>query len=312
MRSIRVVLFIFTLAIPAQELFAQQVPSPTSPPFDAKVLLRDVETLSADDMEGRAIGTSGIERARNFLLERYARAGLRSFDGGYLRRFGYKGRMAGANIVGYVQGTRQPDRYIVVTAHYDHLGIREGKVHNGADDNASGTAALLAMAEYFGKNRPGNSIVFAAFDGEEEGLLGSKKFVEEPPVALASIIVNVNLDMISRSTKNELYAVGTRHYPALKPYLDEVAKNAKITLRLGHDGGPKSGDDWTKQSDHYPFHKKRIPFVYFGVEDHQDYHRATDDFAFIDRAFYIQAVEVVLDTVKSFDKNLGVIERSVN
>jgi Zn-dependent M28 family amino/carboxypeptidase len=294
-----------TLAILAQGVFAQH----TSPDFDTKVLLRDVETLSADDMEGRAIGTPGIERARAFLLKRFAKIRLRSFDGGYLRRFEYKGRMIGANIVGYIQGSRQPDKYIVVTAHYDHIGIRLGQVHNGADDNASGTAALLAMAEYFGKNRPGNSIVFAAFDGEEDKLRGSRNFVAEPPVDLRSVIVNVNLDMISRNVKNELYAVGTRYYPALRPYLEQAATGAGVKLLFGHDGGPKSGEDWTEQSDHYPFHKKRIPFVYFGVEDHPDYHKPTDDFANIDRAFYIEAVEVVLDTVKLFDKNLTSTEK---
>lgn len=308
MGSIRVVLSIFTLAMLAQEVFAQKA----SPNFDTTVLLRDVETLSTDDMQGRAIGTPGIEKARAFLLERFAKIGLRSFDGGYLRRFEYKGKPVGANIVGYIQGTRQPDKYIVVGAHYDHLGVRKGIIYNGADDNASGTAALLALAEYFGKNRPGNSIIFAAFDGEEIDLLGSKRFVADPPVDLGSIIVNVNLDMISRSAKNELYAVGTHHYPTLKPYLEEAARSAGITLLFGHDGSRKREENWTKQSDHYPFHKKDIPFVYFGVEDHQDYHRPTDDFAYIDRAFYIQAVEVVLNTVKLFDKDLGSIEARAN
>lgn len=293
----------------AHAAVAQQVAAPVSANFDSKVLLQDIEKLSADDMDGRGIGTPGIEKARSFLLERFARTGLRSFDGGYLRRFEYKGKMAGANIVGYIPGSRQPNKYIVVTAHYDHLGVRDGKIYNGADDNASGAAALLTLAGYFAKNRPGNSIIFAAFDGEEENLLGSKDFVEEPPVYLASIAVNVNLDMISRSAKNELYAIGTRHYPVLKPYLEQVAQGASIKLLFGHDGSRGGGEDWTKQSDHYAFHKRHIPFVYFGVEDHEDYHKPSDDFANIDQAFYVKAVDVVLGTIKLFDKNLGVMQK---
>jgi Zn-dependent M28 family amino/carboxypeptidase len=306
--GLRIFLLLLILAALWQGAFAQQMLAQDSSNFDARALLRDIETLSADDMGGRGIGSPGIQKARSFLLERFARTGLRSFDGGYIRRFEYKGKAVGANIVGYIPGARNPDKYIVVTAHYDHLGVRDGNIYNGADDNASGTAALLALAGYFGRNRPAYSIVFAAFDGEEEGLLGSRSFVNDPPVELSSILVNVNLDMISRSIKNELYAVGTRQYPALRSYLAEVASGAKIKLLFGHDGSGKGGEDWTKQSDQYPFHKKGIPFIYFGVEDHQDYHKPTDDFTNIDQTFYILAVETVLSTIKSFDKNSGAVD----
>jgi len=305
MGRIRVVSSLLFLAMLVHAVSAQQPLPANSLRFDGKTLLRDIEILSADNMEGRKIGSAGIEKARAFLLERFARIGLRSFNGGYLQRFGYKGKLAGANVVGYIPGSQQPDKYLIVTAHYDHLGIRDDKIYNGADDNASGTAAILALAEYFRKNRPANSIIFAAFDGEETGFLGSKRFVQEPPVDLQSIVINVNLDMISRSVENELFVVGTAKYPFLTTYVDEVGRNSGIKLVRGHDGTRKGEDDWTKQSDQYPFHKKDIPFLYFGVEDHVDYHKPTDDFENIDKAFYVQAVGTVLDTVILLDKNLG-------
>ncbi|HEX8638356.1 MAG TPA: M20/M25/M40 family metallo-hydrolase, partial [Pyrinomonadaceae bacterium] len=191
------------------------------------------------------------------------------------------------------------------TAHYDHVGIQKGEIYNGADDDASGTAALFALAEYFNKNKPAHTIIFAAFDGEESGLRGSRAFVAAPPVKKEQIALNVNMDMVSRNDKNELYASGTYHYPAFKPMLEQVAKKAKIKLLLGHDRPEQGPNDWTNQSDHGSFHAAKIPFVYFGVEDHKDYHKPTDDFVNINQEFYVRAVETILEAVKSFDKNLS-------
>jgi hypothetical protein len=104
---------------------------------------------------------------------------------------------------------------------------------------------------------------------------------------------------------NELYAVGTYAYPKLKPSLERVAKAAKIKLLFGHEGpGVAPSDDWTNQSDQGSFHKEKIPFIYFGVEDHKDYHKPTDDFENINQEFYIRAAETVLAAVKAFDKDL--------
>ena len=199
--------------------------------------------------------------------------------------------------------------YIVVTAHYDHVGVIDNQIHNGADDNASGTAALFALAEYFNKNRPLNSIIFAALDAEESGLRGARRFVAEPPVKKESILLNANMDMISRNQAGELYAAGAYHYPFLKKYLEDAAKNAPIKLRLGHDRPEQGSDDWTNQSDHGAFHQAKIPFIYFGVEDHKDYHRPTDDFENIDQKFYVGAVETILDALKKFDAGSAQIEK---
>jgi Zn-dependent M28 family amino/carboxypeptidase len=265
-------------------------------------------------MEGRGVGTPGSAKARDYIVERFRQSGVQHFANSYLQTFEFPNRngenIRGANVVGYIKGKQNPEKFIVVTAHYDHLGVRDGVIYNGADDDASGVSALFALADYFQKNRPSNSIIFAAFDAEETGLRGSRKFVAAPPVKKESIRLNINMDMIAHNDVNELYAVGTYSYPSLKPSLEQVAKTAPVKLLFGHEGPnvPKT-DDWTNQSDHYAFHEARIPFVYFGVEDHKDYHKPTDDFANINQTFYVRAVETVLAALKTFDANLSRIEK---
>lgn len=282
--------------------------APTSKIINAEQLLRDIQTLAADDMEGRGVGARGGEKAREYVVKRFQESGIKPFQNNYVQPFDFTNRagakISGANVVGYVEGKKYKDKYIVVSAHYDHVGIIKGEIYNGADDDASGTASLFAIAEYFKKKRPSHTIIFAAFDGEESGLRGAKAFVAAPPVAKEKIALNVNMDMVSRNEKQELYAAGLYHYPQFKPTLEKIAAKAKIKLLFGHDRPELKQDDWTNQSDHYAFHAEKIPFVYFGVEDHKDYHRPTDDYANINQEFYVRAVETILDAVKALDKNL--------
>lgn len=282
---------------------------------DAEQLLDDVRALSSDAMEGREAGTPGGERARAYVAGRFKALGLTPFGASYLQTFKFTPRRGGAeregaNVVGYVRGAARPERFIVVTAHYDHLGVRGAQIYNGADDNASGVAALLAVARRFAARAPRHSIIFVAFDNEEGGLGGSRKFVAEPPVALGSVVLNVNLDMISRSDRGELYAVGAHHYPFLKPYVARVAAAAPVRLLQGHDDPARGArDDWTSQSDQAAFHRAGVPFIYFGVEDHADYHRPTDDFERVTRDFFTGAAATVLAAVELFDAELAAIER---
>ncbi|MCY7348891.1 MAG: M20/M25/M40 family metallo-hydrolase [Pyrinomonadaceae bacterium] len=298
-------LLIFSLSPMRAQIAAD---APKSKIIDAERLLRDLQTLSADEMAGRGIGTTGGIKAREYIAAQFNTAGIKSFGESYFQPFEVTGRngakINGANVVGYIEGKQFKDKYIVVSAHYDHLGTIKGEIYNGADDDASGTAALFAIAEYFKKNKPAHSIIFAAFDGEESGFSGSTKFIGEPPVKRESIALNINMDMIAHNDLNELYASGTYHYPALKPPLERLAKNAKVKLIPGHDRPEQKSGDWTNQSDHFVFHRQKIPFIYFGVEDHKDYHQPTDDFVNINRKFYVQAVETILEAVKSYDKDL--------
>jgi Zn-dependent M28 family amino/carboxypeptidase len=274
---------------------------PESKIFDAVQLLHDVQVLSADDMEGRSADRPSIQKTRDYVEKRFKESGLQPTR----QEFEIEQRgtpLHGVNFIGQIKGRKAPERYIVITAHYDHDGVKDGWVYNGADDNASGTAALFAIASYFKKNPPDHSLVFVAFDAEERGLLGSQHFVSNLPVKRESVLLNVNMDMISRNDKGELYAAGTFHYPQLKAPLGAVQKKAGVKLLLGHDDPKLGHDDWTDQSDHAAFHREKIPFIYFGVEDHKDYHKPTDDFANIQPEFYVRAVETIIEAIKAFDK----------
>jgi Zn-dependent M28 family amino/carboxypeptidase len=120
----------------------------------------------------------------------------------------------------------------------------------------------------------------------------------------------VNFDMLSKNAKGELYASGAHHFPCLKARLEQLAAEVPVTLKQGHDGPPWTGQgDWTTQSDHFAFHEKGVPWVYFGVEDHPEYHQPTDDAATIPAAFFDRAVETVTKAVRMFDEDLDAIAR---
>ena len=278
---------------------------PSSKALDAAQLLEDVRVLSADAMEGRGAGTKGGAMARAYLLRRFADAGLKPFWSSYEEPFDLPAGRKGVNVVGYVRGSASPDRLIFVTAHYDHLGVKDGQIYNGADDNASGVAALLQVAAHFARAQPRNTIVFAALDAEEEGLLGARALVRQLRAEGRDVALDVNFDMVGHNDRGELYAAGAYHTPALRPLLERVAARAPVKLLLGHDRPEQGHDDWTSQSDQYAFHKAGVPFVYFGVEDHKDYHKPTDDFETLTRDFFVHAAETVLDAVSTLDAAAG-------
>src|SRR2546423_955631 len=288
---------------------------PASKVINAEQLLEDVRTLSADDMEGRGAGTPGGARARAYIIRRFDESGLKPLWPSYEQPFdlgagGDAKARKGVNVVGYLGGRSHPERFIVVTAHYDHLGIRNGQIYNGADDNASGVAALLQLAAHFSRERPDNSMIFAALDAEEIGLVGASALVKQLQTEKRNVALNVNLDMVSHSDRGELYAAGVYNTPSLRPYLEQVAARAPVKLILGHDRPEQGHDDWTNQSDQYAFHKAGVAWVYFGVEDHKDYHKPTDDFDTITPVFFVHAAETILDALKVFDENLTAIENT--
>lgn len=301
-----IALALFAFAAPACAQHSVDATADTTTTVDAAAISRDVAVLAADSMEGRAAGSPGGERARRYLLERFQEIGLRPLGANGFEHVFRLGDGAatrtGVNLIGAVPGTAADDRVILVTAHYDHLGIRDGVIFNGADDNASGVAGLLELARQFVVRPPAHPIVFVAFDAEEGGLRGARAFVERQPVELERIALIVNLDMIGRNDAGELYVAGTAHYPALEPMVDDIATNAPVRLLKGHDRpGPTPADDWTHASDHGPFHQAGVPFLYFGVEDHPDYHRPTDDADRIQPDFHARAVDTVLRTLLALD-----------
>ncbi|EJF09015.1 M28 family peptidase [Pontibacter sp. BAB1700] len=272
--------------------------------LDPQLLLRDVQILSADSMAGRLSGTEGNRMAQDYIEKRFNEIGLQPYNNSYRHTFRLEGRgivvEEAVNLIGFIPG--KTDKAIVLTAHYDHVGERKGEIYNGADDNASGVGALLAAAAYFKTNKPYYTLIFAALDGEELGLQGANAFLENPPLALDLIQLNVNMDMLSLNQQGELYASGAYHYPVLLPLLQQVKARPQARLLTGHDRPEQGQNDWTRQSDHYQFHKRQIPFIYFGVEDHPHYHKPTDDFENINSTFYPDAAALVIDFVQLLNK----------
>ena len=275
-------------------------------PVDRAQLMRDVSTLSGPSFEGRAAGSPGGIRARRWLVEQFGVAGIRALAAsGYEQPFTADGRAA-ANVVGRIEGRAPGAGVIVLTAHYDHLGVRNGVLYPGADDNASGVAALLAAGRDLAKVPPRHAFVVAALDAEEMGQRGARALLASGAVPRNTMALNINLDMVSRSASRELFVAGTSYSPWLLPILGGVQSRSSIALRFGHDR-PRAGDDghdWTHASDHGPFHDAGVPFAYFGVEDHPDYHKTTDTVDRIDPAFFGDAVETIVDAIRALDASV--------
>lgn len=263
--------------------------------LDSSQIIDDLEFLASDACEGRKPGTKGHSLAMERILMRLRTARVDSFDQSMIQVFDASTNSPGKNIVGYVKGTSFTDQYIVVSAHYDHIGkTATGDIFYGADDNASGVACMLALATYFKKNPHPYSLIFAAFDKEESGLVGARQFVQfyENKSRLEALKFNLNMDMIARSDNNEIFASGIAHNPTYKKVIEAVQTKTNVKLLMGHDGvSPEA--DWTSQSDHYAFHARKIPFIYIGVEDHPDYHKTTDTFNKINYARYIEICNMI-------------------
>lgn len=272
--------------------------------------LDDVRILSADDMQGRLVGSPGGAKARAYIKERFAQIGLTVVE----QPFTFKGKggveRTGVNLIAVIPGSGPVSRVMVVTAHYDHLGVIDGQIYNGADDNASGVAGLLAVAETFKASPPKHTIYVVALDGEEDveggDLRGAKAFVAHPPVPLADIALNVNFDMLAKNAKGELYVAGGSHNAWVKSQLEALTVSVPVSLKLGHDtGADDDQDNWTYQSDHGAFAKAGVAWVYFGVEDHPEYHKPTDDFATVPQDFFRKSVAAVVAATWAFDDQLG-------
>lgn len=324
-----ILLFALAAAVPLVGLVpiaAGQAPAAQPAParhVDRSVLMRDVATLGAAAFEGRGTGTPGGLGARQWLVEQFRSVGLQpAHTSDYLQPFTvtardlrailpggrpFRSTHEAANVVGQLSGRNPGGRIIAVTAHYDHLGVREGVLYPGADDNASGVAVLLAAARHFRHNPPQHGFVFAALDAEELGLHGATTLVRSAVLPSERVALNVNLDMVSRNDRNEIYAAGPYHSPWLTPILLDVQTRAAVRILFGHDrpdSRSRGLEDWTRSSDHAAFHEAGIPFVYFGVEDHADYHKPTDNPDRIDPRFFGDVADMIVEALRTFDARL--------
>jgi hypothetical protein len=265
------------------------IPISTSSSPDVGSIRRDIEYLASDMLAGRATGSEGLRLATNYAARRYEALGLRPFGNNYFQSFTANSAViahtAGAglstrNVVAYLPGSDSTLRgqVIVVGAHIDHLGrgvtgaidVAAGDaIRNGADDNASGTAAVLELARLLRATPTRRSIVFVNFSAEEIGLIGSQYFVSHAPVPTDSIVAMLNFDMVGRLRGDSLIVYGVATAQELTALLHDANENVGLTIRGVGDGfGP---------SDHSSFYAKDIPVLHFFTNVHEDYHRATDD-----------------------------------
>ena len=240
---------------------------------------KHIDILADDSFEGRAAGSRGGRAAGNYLQQFFAEYGLKpAGDGGtYFQLFHGGSR----NILGLLPGQAEDGagELIVVGAHYDHVGYGNrknsfgpfGYIHNGADDNASGTAALLEVVQALTqmKERPKHSILFVLWDGEEAGLLGSKYWVDHPTVDWKRVRLYLNLDMVGRLRPTGVEVYGTRTVPGMRQSIARA--NASSDLKLDFRW------EMTDNSDHYTFFSRSIPTLMFHTGLHNEYHRPQDD-----------------------------------
>jgi len=259
----------------------------TSVSPDTGAIRRDIGFLASDALEGRRTGTPGNDSAAAFLARRYRALGLKALAPDYQQKFvarpaahaGQTVEMPTQNVFAVLPG-RDPklrSQYVVIGAHFDHLGrSTEGAldpedktgVRKGADDNASGTAAVLELARILAKNPPRRSVIFANFSGEENGLLGSQYFIEHSPVPVDSIAAMLNFDMVGRLRDDKVLVFGVATATELPAILDSANAATKLRLTVQGDGyGP---------SDHSSFYAKNLPVLHFFTDLHDDYHRASD------------------------------------
>lgn len=294
---------IITALLAAIRLVA--LPQDTLSPAAQRVLT-DVRFLADDRQEGRGVGTKGLERAGLYVRDGFTRAGLTtSFqdftipaDAPAVLHTSLGGTPT-RNVVAVIPGTSKTLRgeIVVVGAHYDHLGMggfgaldpdSTGRVHNGADDNASGTAALLEIGRLLARRRPARTIVLVAFSGEELGTLGSSYYVQHPMLEpIDSLYAMLNLDMVGRLRNARLLALGAataREFPAI---LDSLNTPPRFDLRA-------SGDGWGP-SDHEVFYATHHPVLHFFTDLHEDYHRSTDDWDKLNVAGIAEVAQFVAD-----------------
>jgi hypothetical protein len=279
----------------------------------ARVVLDDVKFLSADILGGRLIGTPGADSAAAYIARRFARAGLQAAPRGWFQEFTVSrdapaagsagiGGATGRNVIGVLPGKdgERRNEIVIVGAHYDHLGLGRfgsldpdstGSVHNGADDNASGVAALERIATELAASPPARTVVFIAFSGEEEGVLGSTYYVRNPLFPMSAVTSMVNLDMVGRLRDNRLIVYGVETATEFRALLDSLNSTAEFDLKASGDGyGP---------SDHQSFYLAGKPVLHLFTDLHEDYHRATDDWPKINSVGLVRVADFTASIVRA-------------
>jgi Zn-dependent M28 family amino/carboxypeptidase len=278
-------------------------------------LLQHLQYLSSDRLQGRKVGSYGNELTQQYLVEQLTKEHVLPFGESYLAPFLIDGILTstvGNNVVALVPGSEYSDKFIVLSAHFDHLGGHGNQIFNGADDNASGTSALLHYAKLLKKSPLRYSVILLFTDGEEANLKGAKAFVKQNQHILSNIILNINVDMIagSQQTKKLRYiSKGLSTILSSKQLSAYITQQQQATIKIkkGFRRERNSLDNnikWQLASDHGAFYRKNIPFIYFGVGTHNNYHKTSDTYDNINQPFFIKAVESIYQQIIFLDRNL--------
>ena len=251
---------------------------------------RTLEYLAHEQTEGRASGTDGKALAEHFLTDRFRAIGLKPWNWHYTQSFSYRDSIVLRNVIGFLPASEPTDDYIVIGAHYDHLGRLGNGIYPGADDNASGVTALLAVARMFvamkadGKG-PRKNLLFVAFDGKELDLAGSRRFVHEMEIPRSRITAMVNLDMLGtdlvppRKDREYLFAIGEHTLPEpYRGYLSYICRRTfyKLDLDLTFYGSRDFSRMMYRTGDQHPFAEAGIPAILFTSAFHQHTYKKTD------------------------------------
>lgn len=281
--------------------------------ISADNLKRDLYIIASDEMQGRDTGSPGQKKAGEYMIGQYKKMGVghppsmnsyyQKVPSEYMSK--RKKINDSENILAYIEGSEKPNEIIVVSAHYDHVGMNNGQIYNGADDDGSGTVGVMAIAEAFQKAKkaghgPKRSILFLHVTGEEKGLFGSSYYSDNPVFPLANTVADLNIDMIGRvdplhkDNPNFVYVVGSEMLSSQLKEAVEKANKATHNLYLDYKyDDPKDPDRIYYRSDHYNFAKHNIPIAFFFDGIHEDYHKPTDTPDKIDYPLLMKRTQLV-------------------
>ncbi|MBU1391419.1 MAG: M28 family peptidase [Gammaproteobacteria bacterium] len=273
-----------------------------------------VTRLSSDKFEGRKTQTPGAEKSRDYIKQQFQGLGLQPWGADFIVPFEYQTFFTqenGANVVATAMATEPTNRWRIIVAHYDHLGMSGSKIYHGADDNASGVAAMLAIAKHWqqqfalqSNTLPKVNLMFVATDAEEPGLYGSIALVEQLKTRLpeATFELMLNLDMVSHPGRPyAIYLEGSRNFTQFTQFKPLLNQQNRLCIKLSHPkpvGRSIQSTDWLRASDHYSFHKANIPWLYFGVPTHPQYHTPEDTVATIDITFLAAVTESAFELLQ--------------
>ncbi|WMC06211.1 M28 family metallopeptidase [Elizabethkingia anophelis] len=281
--------------------------------ISAENLKRDLYIIASDEMQGRDTGSPGQKKAGEYMINQYKKNGIghppsmssyyQKVPSEYMSK--RKKINDSENILAYIEGSEKPNEIIVISAHYDHVGMNNGEIYNGADDDGSGTVGVMAIAEAFHKAKkaghgPKRSILFLHVTGEEKGLFGSSYYSDNPIFPLANTVADLNIDMIGRvdplhkDNPNFVYVVGSEMLSSQLKEAVEKANKATHNLYLDYKyDDPKDPDRIYYRSDHYNFAKHNIPIAFFFDGIHEDYHKPTDTPDKIDYPLLMKRTQLV-------------------